>query len=56
MEEAIARGFVGFVSACGVALVAYGILSNFLDGETIREFAEVNAVAVAAVMGAICLL
>lgn len=55
MEAKVAEWSVACLFAIGAALILYGVVSAFADGESIREFAELNALVVAAGMGAISL-
>lgn len=55
MEVKFAEWSVAFIGAFGVALILYGVVSEVADGDTIREFAELNALVVAGAMGALSL-
>ena len=56
MEAKLADGCAYCIMAVGVALVLYGVVSSFADAETIREYAELNALVVAGLMGALSLV
>lgn len=56
MEVKIAEWSAYCVLAFGVALILYGVVTDFADGESIREFAELNALVIAGGMGAASLI
>lgn len=47
MEEKCAWASVGFLTAVVVAVTLYAFASKYLDDDTIREVAELNATAIA---------